>query len=533
MNIVHWCASRAPALWRSAPRDGVWRRSPSRGSTLQSLPPDRRGRRAQRSRGALHCIGLTVVLLVGGGTALYAQGGNTPPPGQYQTIGQIPVLSAADSVRLPATRVAAVLTGNAGRVDAVDTLVEAALAVNPAIRAARQRVVAMRARVAPAGLLPDPMLMVGIQNLPLSKMETGPDEMTMKMIGIGQTLPYPGKLSLGRRVVAREVEAAEAALAATRQQVTYDVLAAYYELAFVDRALEIVDRNQRVLTDFIRITDARYSVGVAGQQDVLRSRVEATRLAESAVALTEQRRAALARLNAALDRPSETPVTDPHVPKRVAGAAVADSAGRIRFVSAALGARAADSPVPSLVELQETALRESPMLREHEAMIAAQAARLELARKEYLPDFDLSLQYGQRGGGLPDMVTALVSIPIPIQKGRKQDAYLAAARADLTALEADHLARKNELRADVARLHAELERQRAQLALYVKAIIPQGRASLTSATASYQVGRVEFLTVLDNQATLFNYETEYFQTLTEFAATLAELERVVGKEIIQ
>ncbi|MFN2565093.1 MAG: TolC family protein, partial [Gemmatimonadaceae bacterium] len=216
----------------------------------------------------------------------------------------------------------------------------------------------------------------------------------------------------------------------------------------------------------------------------------------------------------------------------VARAAVADSAERIRFVSAALGARAAGSPLPPLTELQETALRESPMLREQAGMLLAQAARLELARKEHLPDFDLSLQYGQRGGGLPDMVTAMVSVPLPIWKGRKQDRFVVEERAELAALEAGYRARQNDVRAEVARLYSELERQRAQLALYVKAIIPQGRASLASATASYQVGRAEFLTVLDNQATLFKYETEYFGALTDFATTLAELERVVGKEVL-
>ena len=91
---------------------------------------------------------------------------------------------------------------------------------------------------------------------------------------------------------------------------------------------------------------------------------------------------------------------------------------------------------------------------------------------------------------------------------------------------------RNAIRAEVVRLSADLERQRTQLALYKTAIIPQGRAALTSSLASYQVGRVEFLPVLETQATLFNYETEYFRVLTDFATTLAELERVVGREIL-
>jgi outer membrane protein, heavy metal efflux system len=165
-------------------------------------------------------------------------------------------------------------------------------------------------------------------------------------------------------------------------------------------------------------------------------------------------------------------------------------------------------------------------------MIAAQGARVDLARREHLPDFDLNLQYGQRPGR-PDMLTAFVAVPIPVWKGRKQNQLTADARAELTALESTRAATRNEVRAEVARLVSELERQRAQLAVYVKAVLPQSRASLASATASYQVGKVEFLAVLDDQATLFGYETEYFRALTEFASTLAELDRVVGKEILR
>jgi outer membrane protein TolC len=279
------------------------------------------------------------------------------------------------------------------------------------------------------------------------------------------------------------------------------------------------------------VTEARYGTGSAGQQDVLKSRVEAGRLAETAVDLTERRRGTLARLNALLDRRSDSPVEYPMIPRRIASAAVADSAADVRFVSAALGARAAGSALPGVEQLEALALRESPMLREADAMVAAQQARSELARRASLPDLDISVQYGQRSGS-SDMVSATVAIPLPLQKRRKQDAQLADMRSELGAVEAERHARRNEISAEVARLHSALERDRAQLALYVKSIIPQGRGSLTAATSSYQAGRVELLTLLDNQATLFSYEMEYFRLLAEFATTLAELERVVGTEIL-
>lgn len=440
--------------------------------------------------------------------------------------GLSPIETPAQRVPAPSQQLAASPGGAA-----IDSLVSRALAVSPQLRAARERLRAAEARVHPAGARPDPMLMAGIQNLPLS--EPGFSEpMTMKMVGVGQAIPFPGKLALRTRAAVREAAAVDAELAGAELAVEEAVKGAYYDLVYLDRALEIVERNRLLLLDLLKVTEARYGVGTGGQEDVLRVRVELARLGEEAVAIIEQRRSALARLNAVLDRPSAMPVANPAMPRRVARAAVADSAGAIRFVSATLGARAADSPLPALETLQETAVGQSPMLRAVEARIEAQAARAELSRLDHLPDFDVSLSYGQRDG-FRDMVSAQVSVPIPLQRGRKQDQVVVEAQAELAALEAEHEDRANTIRADVARLHAALERDRAQLALYVKAILPQGRATLTSATAGYQVGRADFLTLLDAQSTLFNYETTYFRVLSDFAKTLAELERVVGEEIVR
>ncbi|MGQ0642558.1 MAG: TolC family protein [Gemmatimonadaceae bacterium] len=428
----------------------------------------------------------------------------------------------------------------------VDSLVARAVAVNPRLRAAQHRVDAARARIGPAGARPDPMLMAGIQNLPLGSEKaeapgdhaaptptiSGPDPMTMRMLGVSQTLPYPGKLALRRRAAVFELDAARAEADAARLDVVRDVRRSYYDIAYAERALEIIERNRVVLLDVIKAAEVRYTVGTGAQSDILRARVEAVRLGEEAVALREERRAALAVLNVLLDLPSETPLDSTFMPQRVARAAVAESAGTIRFESASLGSRAADSPLPPLAVLQTRAIERSPMLRAHEAMISAQTARVELARKDHLPDVDVSLQYGQRSGR-PDMISALVSLPIPIQRRRKQNQGVAEAREELSALGAEHHALLNEMRGDVARLHAGLERDRAQLALYVKAIIPQGRATLESAVANYQVARSDFLSLLDAQTTLFNYETAYFRTLTSFAKTLAELEQVVGEEILR
>ena len=427
--------------------------------------------------------------------------------------------------------VAAMPASNAPSSSSLDSLVGLALRASPSIRAARDRIDAANARVGPAGARPDPMLMAGIVNFPIS--EPGfRDFMTMKMVGVSQTFPYPGKLSRRTDVAEQEVAAERADADAARRRVVRDVRVAYYDLAFTIVALDIVRRTQGVVAGMIPVTEARYAAGSATQPDVLRIRVSTARLADEGAALVEEQRATLARLNALLDRPSNADVADAMIPPRIARAAVADSARQIAFASSSLGARVSGSPLLPLDTVEMLALANSPALRAADANIAAQGARVALARREHLPDIGVSLQYGQRNN-LSDMVTAIVSLPIPLQKRRNQDAALIAASSERRAMEAERAATANTLRADVARLHGALERDRTQLALYVKAMLPQARAALQSAAASYQSGRVDFATLVDTQSSLFTYETDYYRALTDFAKTLAELEEQTGTEVLR
>ncbi len=359
----------------------------------------------------------------------------------------------------------------------------------------------------------------------------GPDPMRMNVIGVGQTVPFPGKLSLARRAARAQLRQAEAEVARVRLDVEAGVRRAYYELAFRDRALEVVARNAEVLSSLIAAGEARYTSAGGTQVEVLNTRLQATRLSEAAAELTESRRAALARLNALIEQPSDTPLDADFPPALIALAAPAASQ-RASFVSTVLGARAAGTPLKAVDELQRLSQSSSPVLLQRRARVEEETARAELAAREYLPDVTASLEYGQRTD-LPDMVSARISLPLPIFKRRKQDALAAAARAEVAAAEAEVAAAEQEIFGRIAELHAGIERQRTLLALYVAALIPQTQATVQASLAGFQAGRTSLFEVLDHQAALFRYETEYFNALANFARDLAELEKTVAAEVLR
>ena len=165
-------------------------------------------------------------------------------------------------------------------------------------------------------------------------------------------------------------------------------------------------------------------------------------------------------------------------------------------------------------------------------MIAARGAAAELAAREHLPDVDVSLEYGYRPGHA-DMVSAVVSVPLPFQRARKQTQLASAAKLELEAHEADHHAEITELRREVARLTSVLERSRAQLALSRRSVLPQTSAATESATASYRAGRGEFVALLTALRSAYAAESQYVRSLQEFAVTLAALEELAGGEVLR
>ena len=395
----------------------------------------------------------------------------------------------------------------------LDSLITAATRNRPTVAAASARVDAAKAAVRRAAALPDPMLMAGIENLPLGKDmgEEGPDMMTMRMLGVSLTLPFPGKLGARRRAAEQQVAIAEARLEAIRRQIAFDVSTAYYELLYRERALQIVTAAEAASRDAERAAEARYVAGLGEQRGVLDARVATARFAEQTIAIEQERIAARAQVEAALA--DSFPISMNAIAIR-------------QFLS-----RSIPAGLPSVLEMQELAIRNNAELAVRRAEIAMRAAELGAARKEYLPDIDMSLRYGQRSGR-PDMISASVAVPLPLQKGRKQDEMVRGAEAELAATQADLREQAVRVRAEVVAAHTELERIRQQISLFQRSILPQARAALESATTALVTGKIELFSVVQRQTELLEYELALERLLVDFRQKVAQLTNIIGTEVL-
>ncbi|WP_455153498.1 TolC family protein [Cupriavidus basilensis] len=386
-----------------------------------------------------------------------------------------------------------------------------ALESNPEIRAARQELEAARQRIAPAGALDNPMLEAGVVNLPAGSLSFNRDDMTMKMVGLSQRFPYPGKRALRQDVAAKEAEAMLHGVKETMNRVTRDVKIAYLDLALVIESTRLTEKNKRALEQFLKTAEARYVVGQASQADVLKAQTQVAKMTDELIKLARERRMIEAELNRALGSAPEAVAPLPQFPilKEVA---------------------------PRLEELRHIAMTTRPQLLALQSTIGRSEKALQVARREYYPDFDLRFSYGQRdrspmGGRREDMVSLTVAINLPLWRGSKLGPRVAEATAMRDQTTSMLQAQQNEVSSRLRQETANVEQNFKSARLYETTVLPQARLTVESSLAAYRVNRVDFFTLLDNQMTVLNYEIGYATAVVNHNKARAELEFLTGVEI--
>lgn len=393
----------------------------------------------------------------------------------------------------------------------LDQLIEEAVQHNPEILAAKKKWEVFRERVPQARALPDPMFGFGIISLP-TNFSFRNEDMTMKEISISQMFPLYGKRKLMGEMAEKEAEAVFNEIQERVNRIIKDVKSVYYDLSHVYRTTQVTQRNKEIMESFAKIAETRYSVGEGLQQDVLKAHVEVSKMVDELIMLGQRKRALKAKLIALLNRPPESPVGIPQ---------------EVIFRQLPL----------TVEEFQKQAVDINPTLKAMKKMIEAKEKAYDLAKREYYPDFNFKFAYGQRDNGPEmtrrDMLSGMMELNIPIFYKTKQDRKVAEAKADVLSWEAQYRAMKNEILFMVADMTAMTHQRERQYELYRTGIIPQASLQVNSAMSAYRVGKVDFLTLLDSQITLYRYEIEYHQAITEYEKSLANLEAVIGKRLFQ
>jgi cobalt-zinc-cadmium efflux system outer membrane protein len=376
---------------------------------------------------------------------------------------------------------------------------------NAQIRGAAARWHAAQARPAQLGALPDPMVDLAYHDEGFDRLRLGDTDFAFVRVGASQEIPFPGKLGLRRDIATRAAEQIGEESRRLELDVVSQVKMAYADYAHLDELLDILHRNQALLEKFARTAEVKYAVGQGIQQDVMQAQLQLSLLTDRETTLTQRRESQTAALNALLNRPASAP----------------------------LGG--AEHPVErtltrSLEDLSAAAEAHAPELKSVASRVAGGESTVALARREYLPDFVVRADYMHKAALLPEWEVG-VGIKVPLYFATKQRAGVEEAAAALMEARAARETAAVGIQSRVRDLYARAQASERLISLYHTTVIPQAQLALDSATAAYEVGKVDFLTLLNSFTAMLEYEMRYHEELANFQKAVAELEAVVGEPL--
>ncbi len=322
------------------------------------------------------------------------------------------------------------------------------------------------------------------------------------MVEASQKLSWFGKRQLRGDVAAAEANAACHDVETQRLQLAEASANAYLDYFLVYRLRDLNAADVELMQEFRRIAKTRYEANQATQQDVLQANVDLADLQTRRAELLRMERVAVARLNALLHREIDRPLPPPGASLEPLG------------------------DLPPLASLRDSTLRRRPDLASMAAKIDAGQSNVNLAYKNFYPDFEVATKYDAfMMEEMRPQVGLNVNVPIGQEKRR---AALREASAELQKRRAEYCAAVDAANFELADAYAKLQESREALRLYEENILPAAEENAQAARANYAAGKIDFLRLISAQRQLYDVREKYETARTDSLRRLAELRRVTG-----
>jgi len=388
----------------------------------------------------------------------------------------------------------------------LEDLLREAEANNPQIRAAQQAWDAAKLAPSQASVLPDPQFQLQHVSVGSPRPFAGYTNSDFAYIGLGvsQEFPYPGKLRLRGDIARREADVARENYEAVRRSVRADLKEAYLQLSYVVETLQTLQVDGQLLQRLEQAAQVRYRAGLGNQQELLRTQLEQTKYLAEIVHHDLLAAKLQYRLKQILNRsPSFSDVTP---------------------------ATISETPVEaSYYDLLAAARGQNPEIAAAERMVEKQQLQVDLAHKDFYPDFSLQYMW-QRTDPTRFRAYYMLTfgVRIPIYKGRKQQPALAQAQTELLRSRSELDSQSLDVFAELGAQYTTAQRTRDLLKIYRDGLLPQARAQAEAGLAAYQNNRLEFSAVLSASLEISRLNQEYWQILADHETAVARMEEITG-----
>jgi len=395
---------------------------------------------------------------------------------------------------------------HSGAIASLQDLLTEAEQNNPRIQAARQGWQAAKQIPSQVSTLPDPQFTVQQVNVGSPRPFAGYTNSDFAYVGLGvsQDIPYPGKLQLRGEIARRDADVVQQQYESLRRSVLAGVKSAYFQLAYLSRTLGILESDGQLLEQVEKAADARYRSGMGNQHDLLQAQLERTKLLREITMHHLEVAKSQAQIKQLLNRPQSSPDLET--------------------------ADLAETPLPyTFEELLSDTKTQNPEISSAEKMIERQSLQVDLAHKDFYPDFNIQYMW-QRTDPAQFRAYYMLSFSarVPIYRGRKQRPELAQAEADLSRSRHDAESQTQQVAFELRTEYETAQKTAEILKIYREGLLPQARAGFEAGIAAYQNNRQDFEALLTSFLDVLHLDEEYWQSTAERETALAHLEQLTG-----
>jgi len=385
-------------------------------------------------------------------------------------------------------------------------LLKQALERNPKIKSAGFEANALSFRIPQEKSLPDPMVSFSLKNMGFPDFTLGQEVMSGVGLSFSQPVPFPGKLRLRGEIAGKAFERTQEVRNSVVLGVLKDIKIAYFELYDLRKSIAILQEQKALLQRALELTETKYSVGSGVQSDVLKAKVEISRMDEMITPMAEMIKSLRARINLLLDFPADRPLGMPQD-------------------------QGIESLSVSLEELKKAAEENSPAVKEASLMVEEGLKMVDLSKKERSPDFVVGGGWEFKGR-LPSMWEVMVGFEVPLYRKNKQNKMLEESLSRLESSKSGLTSTINDVIFMVIGDYLNARSAESLIKLYKEKIIPQASLTVESSLASYQVNKTDFLALLADINTYFSYRMALYKELTRLWSSIARLEEYSAREIV-
>lgn len=377
---------------------------------------------------------------------------------------------------------------------------------NPQLQAARHGWQSAQQVPSQVSTLPDPQFVLQHVSVGSPRPFAGYTNSDFAYVGLGvsQDLPYPGKLRLRGEIAKKDADAMQQRYESVRREILTQVKMAYFKLGYLAKRRTILEGDGQLLQQVEQSAEARYRSGMGNQQDVLQAQLERTKLLREIAMNQLEAGKVQAEIKQFLNRPQSSPDIE------------------TAEISETLPAYTYD-------QLLDAAKAGNPEIAGAQKMVEKQELQVDLAKKDFYPDFSLQYMWQRTD---PTQFRAYymltLGVRIPIYRGRRQQHEVAQAEADQNRAKSEVEMQTQQIAFQLRQQFVSVEKSAELLKIYREGLIPQARAELQAGLAAYQSNRQDFQALLASFLDVLKLDEEYWQTLTEHETALAQIEGETG-----